>query len=239
MKKLVFPLVIVIMIFALAGCSLSGGGGAKDGFPYDSLESDSVKGRDGAEPITLDGERLGELLTRMAPPEAYTWTCRVTYSSEEDSVSYTIVKQVSEGRVRCDKYSENGTHLMYSEYAGGSLYVCDVQTGESLTRESFDGDYLGSTVNLSDPVLILKSSRPENISDITFGYEGADAVISFEYKDPAYGFSEKYELRASDGIPIRVESTAADRVIYTLETVDVEYFVSEEGAAAPTVPAQE
>ncbi|MBQ3379087.1 MAG: hypothetical protein IJG50_04380 [Clostridia bacterium] len=228
MKKIVISIVIIIIVCALAGCSFSGGGSAKDGFPYDSLESDSVKSRDDVVKLSLDGEKLGELLAHIKTPAEYTWTCRVTYMFDEDEASYTVVKQVSGARERCDKYSSAGTQLMYSIYDGETLSVYDMQTGETLVREGFDSDYLGSTASLCDPVLLLKNGPSENISDITFEYEGADAVISFSYGDPELKFIEKYAVRASDGIPLRVESKLGEQTVYTLETVDIEYFVSNE-----------
>ncbi len=228
MKKYVSLAIIIIIACLLAGCSLSGGGSAKDGFPYDQLESDSVKSRDDTASLSLEGDKLGELLSRMEEPPQYTWTSRVVYQYGETSETYTVIKQVSGGRMRCDKYTPEGAALMHSICDGSSLYVFDAQTGESLMRESFDGDYLGSTVSLPDPALILKGGASGSVSDISFGYVGDDAVISFTYSEPEFSLTEEYAIRASDGIPLKVESRLYDRMVYTLETVDITYAVDDE-----------
>ena len=190
MKKYVSLAIIIIIACLLAGCSLSGGGSAKDGFPYDQLESDSVKSRDDTASLSLEGDKLGELLSRMEEPPQYTWTSRVVYQYGETSETYTVIKQVSGGRMR--------------------------------------SDYLGSTVSLPDPALILKGGASGSVSDISFGYVGDDAVISFTYSEPEFSLTEEYAIRASDGIPLRVESRLYDRTVYTLETVDITYAVDDE-----------
>jgi len=228
MKKTVFLLILIISLFSLTACDFTASPPSAEGYPYDELEQDAVPSRDDMKPLSLGGSELESLLDDITVPNTYQWTCEVTYSFDDTETIYRVVKQVSGDNIRFDKYSERGTLLMYSIYKNGTLTVIDNMTGEVYKNTKPDPSFLGSIVNLSDPVLILRTGGEDNISDIVFGYESSDPALSFTYFDDAYNFSEEYMIRLSDGIPLRVESRIADELVYTLVTTDVTYSIPDE-----------
>lgn len=228
MKRIFVFLVSLIFIISLTACGFPKNTPSAEGFPYDSLYKETVSDRDESVPLTVGGEELELLLDSISLPKTYTWTSTVTYKSDGYETSYMIVKQVNGTSIRCDKYSSKNSLLLYSIYKNGTLYVIDNLTNESYKKEGFDAGFLGSIVNLSDPVLLLRTGNDTNISDVTLGYKNSEAVINFTYTDDAYGFKEEYSIRMSDGIPISVESTLNGETSYTLSTSEVTYEISDD-----------